>query len=353
VTRKRLVTYLATAGFFAWETLAMAQAPAQGLSAAAPGSAKIQFSSTAHDFGRVIENQIVRTEFTFTNTGNALLEIAEVRPTCGCTSPSNWDRRIEPGKTGAIPIQFNSADFLGPVSKSVTVFCNDPVSSNVVLQINALVWKPISVTPGAIYFSLTSDLQTNETRVAKITNNDEEEALVLSPPTIDQRLFKTAIRTNKPGKEYELEVSLVPPLTSSNTVGSIMIPTSSTKTPVLTVPVVAIIQPPVIALSPQLVIPTAPLDSRRELGVYVRNNESSPINVFDPSVSLTNVQVQVHEFQKGRLFRVVLDFPAGFHLTPEQREELTVKTSHPQVPLLKIPIIAKSPSSPTTAAPVP
>ena len=345
--RTPVIAALLAAGFCALEIVAMAQAPSPAISAAAnvppaPSAApKIQFASTVYDFGRVVENEVVRVGFTFTNMGDTVLEIAEVRPTCGCTTAGAWDRRIEPGKSGVIPLQFNSKGYLNAVTKSVTVESNDPARSNVVLQIKAFVWRPINVTPTTVVFALTSDAQTNETRIARITNN-EEQPLVLSPPVSDQRVFKPEIKTNQPGKEYELVVGLVPPMTTSNIAGSITIRTSSTNTPLLTVTAVATIQPPVAALPAQLVLPAGPMATKRQLGVYVRNNESTPITVSEPRISLTNVQVQLQEFQKGRLFRVVCDFPENFELAPGERGQLTVKTSNPQVPVLQIPIIVRA-----------
>jgi hypothetical protein len=162
---------------------------------------------------------------------------------------------------------------------------------------------------------------------------------VPSPPVSDQRVFKPEIKTNQPGKEYELVVGLVPPMTTSNIAGSITIRTSSTNTPLLTVTAVATIQPPVAALPAQLVLLAGPMATKRQLGVYVRNNESTPITVSEPSISLTNVQVQLQEFQKGR---VVCDFPENFELAPGERGLLTVKTSNPQVPVLQIPIIVRA-----------
>ena len=110
----------------------------------------------------------------------------------------------------------------------------------------------------------------------------------------------------------------------------------------LTVTAVATIQPPIAALPAQLVLPAGPMATKRQLGVYVRNNESTPITVSEPRISLTNVQVQLQEFQKGRLFRVVCDFPENFELAPGERGQLTVKTSNPQVPVLQIPIIVRA-----------
>jgi hypothetical protein len=193
-----------------------------------------------------------------------------------------------------------------------------------------------------VFFALTTgDSLTNQTRATKIINGDEAEPLTLATPTSDQPFLKATIKTNQPGKEYELEVGLVPPLNGTNLSGSIKVATSSAKTPGLNIPVVVNIQPPVTPLPTQLVMPDGPLDGKRELGVYVRNNDREPITVFDPSITLSNVQVQVNEFQKGRMYRVVMNFPAGFEL-PKTGARLMVKTSHPQVPTLEIPLLTKS-----------
>jgi hypothetical protein len=91
-----------------------------------------QFDLTMFDFGKVNQGEVVKHEFVFTNTGTATLEITAVRPGCGCTTAGIWDKLVEPGKTGIIPLQFNSANFGGKVFKSATVTCSDPNRSNVV-----------------------------------------------------------------------------------------------------------------------------------------------------------------------------------------------------------------------------
>src|SRR5688572_29354720 len=109
--------------------------------AAAP---RIQFAEMLHDFGKVLASAPVRHDFIFTNTGTAPLEITDVRAGCQCTTPGPWDRRVEPGKTGKIPIQFDPAKFFGEISKVVaTVTCNDPTQSLASLSIKASIWRPI------------------------------------------------------------------------------------------------------------------------------------------------------------------------------------------------------------------
>src|SRR5881394_3212907 len=91
--------------------------------AGAPDSSgpRIEFATPTYNFGKVNAGELVRHDFVFTNTGGALLEITDVRPGCGCTTAGTWDKRVEPGKTGKIPLQFNPANFSGPVTKGATV----------------------------------------------------------------------------------------------------------------------------------------------------------------------------------------------------------------------------------------
>src|SRR5262245_52080705 len=61
---------------------------------------RISFAKESFDFGKINSGDIVKHDFVFTNMGNAVLEITEVRPSCGCTTAGTWDKRVEPGKTG-------------------------------------------------------------------------------------------------------------------------------------------------------------------------------------------------------------------------------------------------------------
>src|SRR5580765_6687574 len=133
-----------------------------GQGAAAP---RIQFEAIIFDFGKVQPTDHPQHDFIFTNTGSAMLEIKDVKPGCGCTTAGAWDREVAPGKTGKIPLQFNPANFSGPVYKSATVTCNDPVQGTYNLQFQANVWRPIDMQPQYAYFLPVEGEETNETKV--------------------------------------------------------------------------------------------------------------------------------------------------------------------------------------------
>src|SRR5262245_20732698 len=68
-------------------------------------SPKIVFLTPSFDFGKARTGDSVKHTLVFTNIGDATLEISNVRPGCGCTTTGEWTKKVEPGKTGTIPIQ--------------------------------------------------------------------------------------------------------------------------------------------------------------------------------------------------------------------------------------------------------
>src|SRR5689334_8422174 len=83
----------------------------------AAGEPKIEFAEPIFDFGKVPAGPMINHVFTFTNTGDQVLEIKDVRPSCGCTTTGEWDHQVQPGKSGSIPVRFNSANYTGPIHK--------------------------------------------------------------------------------------------------------------------------------------------------------------------------------------------------------------------------------------------
>jgi hypothetical protein len=86
--------------------------------------AKIQFDSTEYYFGTVKEGTIVKHTFSFKNTGNAPLLIADVRTTCGCTVPT-WNKNPIPvGATDKIDVSFNTENKENEQVKKITILAN-------------------------------------------------------------------------------------------------------------------------------------------------------------------------------------------------------------------------------------
>lgn len=307
--------------------------------AQAPSGPQIQFAEVLHDFGKVLASAPVRHDFIFTNMGKATLEITDVRPGCQCTTAGTWDRRVEPGKAGKIPIEFNPGRFFGEINKAVaTVTCNDPAQGLVTLSVKANIWRPVTIEPEAVHFFGIEGETTNETKKVLILSHLEE-PLTLEPPQSSNPGFKPEVKTLVPGKQFELQVTYSPPASNAIPQGVITMKTSHTNLPAITVNAMGMLQPAVFAMPSQLRLAAPPLPENYRQPVSIRNNGSSLIKLSDAVVNAEGVTVQTMETVPGKLFNLNLSFPTNFNPRPGQAIELTVKTTHPRHPILHVPIL--------------
>ncbi len=85
---------------------------------------KITFEEKAHDFGDIVQGQVVEHVFAFTNTGNQPLVLANVLTTCGCTAPMWPKQPVPPGESSSITVKFNSRGKIGVQNKVITIVSN-------------------------------------------------------------------------------------------------------------------------------------------------------------------------------------------------------------------------------------
>jgi len=98
--------------------------------------AVISFNEKSHDFGKVKEEDgKITYVFDFVNRGNSPLVVSNVKPSCGCTTPTWTKEPIEPGKKGIITVTYNPSGRPGPFTKTITVSSN-ATEEQVVLNIS-------------------------------------------------------------------------------------------------------------------------------------------------------------------------------------------------------------------------
>jgi hypothetical protein len=329
------------AGAFGIVAMGMAQTNSE--SPVASGS-RIEFADPNFDFGKVDSGMAVKHDFIFTNTGDQPLEIKDVRPACGCTTAGSWDKNVEPGKTGKISIQFNSAGYSGAVHKVVSVTSNDPTKTNVILGFQGSIWKAFDVSPSYAVFNLHPEGQTNETQIIKIISNNDQPITVFDP-ACDNPAFKTELKTTRDGKEFELHVTVIASQVPSSSSAPITLKTSSEKMPVISITAFAMVQPLLTVNPPQIALPPGSLPNPMSFTLTIQNNGTNDVVLSEPHINAEGVGIQLKERQHGRDFNLMVNFPAGFQSQPAQNIQATVKTTNPKFPLIQIPII--QPALPT------
>ncbi len=108
---------------------------------------KLEFSSTEFNFGTVEKGEKVSYEYEFTNSGNAELEIKDVKPTCGCTTAKPEKLNYDKGETGKIAVTFDSTRFAGAITKTIVVVSNDPDTPRMQLKLTGKILQEVDANP--------------------------------------------------------------------------------------------------------------------------------------------------------------------------------------------------------------
>jgi len=85
---------------------------------------QIEWIDSVANFGTINEGEIVEVTFKFKNIGNKPLYVIDVKPGCGCTSPSYSNEAIKPQKEGWVKGTFNSNNQKGEIHKFIRVVTN-------------------------------------------------------------------------------------------------------------------------------------------------------------------------------------------------------------------------------------
>jgi hypothetical protein len=311
-------------------------APAKSAEAT-PEGPKAQYATPVYDFGRVQSGELVKYTYIVTNTGDQALEVTHVQPSCGCTAAGEWTHKIEPGKTGNIPIQFNSANFNGQVFKTISVSSNDKTKPVMVLQLKGTVWKPIELLPAYTVINVPPDSARASASVRIINHADD--SLAVSSPLSDNPTFIVTLTTNEPGKEYTLALNSATELGTGNLHGKVTLKTSSTKTPHLDIPFWVNVQPIITVIPQRISLPQTPLKAKAPATVTISNNSTNALILSDATVNAPGVEVQLKEVQPGRLFNAIVVFPEGFEPAAGKPIELTLKSSQSRMPEIKVPVL--------------
>ncbi len=98
---------------------------------------KIHFDNSQHNFGKVKEGKVYQHSFTFTNSGSSLLNIKDVKSSCGCAVASISQKELKPGEKATLKVELDTAKRKGRMSRTLTVISNDPEDPNKILTLYA------------------------------------------------------------------------------------------------------------------------------------------------------------------------------------------------------------------------
>lgn len=188
------------------------------------------------DFGAIPQGKKISHTFTLTNKGDAPLTITRTRSSCGCTVANVSSKTIAPGKSTELKITFDSANFGGKVTKTITVESNDPAAPATTLTIKGTINEELVVTPRQVNLGQTKAGTSKELSVT-LENLGDRTVRILSVTTPMPQV-KTTLKkqTLKPNEKTQLSLTVSPRPEDRFLSGFIVIATDIPGKPEITVP---------------------------------------------------------------------------------------------------------------------
>ncbi|MEM6793969.1 MAG: DUF1573 domain-containing protein [Acidobacteriota bacterium] len=266
------------------------------------------------NFDIVAKGESIEHVFEIKNDGDALLEITDVRPACGCTVAS-FDREIAPGATGRIYAKLDTSDFAGPISKSIAVFTNDSANPKLQLAMKAKVKPYIGVSPGyARYIYVQGEvIQPIVQTLWAQDNSDIEIVEVNSPYDYLQVSYRPAVgeeRSDKStGQQWRIQVDLAKDAPVGALRKYVEVITSHPKQKQVKIPVSGFVRPrqhvtPMEADFGNLEGDTLPL--RRTFHFTNFINSEIELTKVESSMKGVTAEVRASERDPGFRFKVIL-----------------------------------------------
>ncbi len=300
----------------------------------------IHFPSEKYDWGTVSEGKPVNHTFTFTNNGTETLLISEVHPTCGCTVTGDYDKEVLPGKSGKIPIQFNTNGYDGKVTKTIVVKTNVPDKADITLTIEGTVKMSVSVNPKTLFLgnierNRTAPLEGKITVTNKLPGKMKITDVVLSNDNVE-----TKIETIKEGFEYAIAVTVKPPYKDGQVMGTIQIKTDSTLTSEINAQFSYYMEPMVRVYPNPLFISADKILNGESFEINIESQPGPNMVIADLASNNTKVKTKLTAVEAGRRYKVVLSFPKDFTFDQGNTVLISFKAKNiPDEPSFSIPVL--------------
>src|SRR5437868_2562763 len=110
--------------------------------------AQKMFAATSHDFGHVARGAKAEFAFELQNVYEEDIHIADVRTSCGCTTPTITKATLKTWEKGSIVATLNTRSFVGQRNSTLTVIIDKPFYAEVQLTIAGYIHSDVDFQPG-------------------------------------------------------------------------------------------------------------------------------------------------------------------------------------------------------------
>jgi hypothetical protein len=184
-------------------------ANAAGEPAVEGGTPKLVVPEPVFDFGTLRDSETLTHKFLLRNEGTGVLEITNVRASCGCTATELEKDKLAPGEEVHIGAVVNLSGRQGKQVKAITITTNDPETQSLQLRMEGMVTASIQVDPDRVNFGEIKDDNPREAIINITSTLDDLTFTVQSAEVTDMDFIQHEIKEVEAGKAYQVIVKTV------------------------------------------------------------------------------------------------------------------------------------------------
>jgi uncharacterized protein DUF1573 len=307
----------------------------------AAGKPKAVAVEPIKDAGIVPKGEKIVHDFAIRNEGDAVLEITNVQPACGCTV-AEFDKTIAPGQTGKVHTVVDTTNFNGPIAKGVTVFTNDPDTPQLELTVRAKVEPHISVKPGYARY-ITVQGEPLEGDIAQTLWTPDGTPMEITGVESPWPFLKVTYREAKPdervpdvtGKQWRVEMMLSNDARVGPLADYVTVHTNHPQQKIVQIPVTGFVRPVIAVTPPVADFGTIELKEPLRKALNIRNFATEPIKITGVEQNLKGIDAKLEPLEEGREYQVRLVVNPGLG-KGAFNGKLKIHTDSPKVPLLEV-----------------
>lgn len=242
------------------------------------------FEDRAYDFGTIPQGQDVHHVFRFTNAGQEPVAIQGIHSACGCTAATSEIGKVyPPGSQGEIAVTFQSAGFLGPITKLITVVTSEQLLPNHTLTLRGTVAATLALSPSVVNFGTVTTGQSAVTRTVTARLAKSDVGAISDVKTDHPAITATLVPDTQ--DSWRIDVTLSPGEREPQDIrGSVRLVSSNPLLASMTLPVRAMIEGPVRADAKYLEFGALSPGEAASRPLVLRGDR--PISVGKPRVEL-------------------------------------------------------------------
>jgi hypothetical protein len=167
------------------------------------GSAALKFDQTVIEDVVSPDAKRYPFEFAFENVGDEIVEISEIKTTCGCTTAKLEKMVYQPGEKGVVTGTFSVGSRQGLQEKKIRVMTRDLAQPEVQLALKLDIPQLVTMKPGLLLWRVGSE---PTTKVLTISPNADLGAKIVSVECESPDFAVESLPKVEGSNEYEVVV---------------------------------------------------------------------------------------------------------------------------------------------------